>query len=83
MDMTTKNVELDQTPADFESAFSELESLLTTMESGQMSLAQALNAYKRGDHLLQHCQKTLAAAEQEVRMLTENNTLTPFNADQQ
>lgn len=68
-------------PADFESAYTELETLLTQMESGQMTLAQALNAYKRGDALLQYCQKTLNAAEQEVRLLTEQQTLEPFEAD--
>lgn len=68
-------------PADFESAYTELEALLTQMESGQMTLAQALTAYKRGDALLQYCQKTLNAAEQEVNLLTEQQTLEPFEAD--
>lgn len=68
-------------PADFESAFKELEALLSQMESGQMPLAEALSAYKRGDALLQYCQKTLNAAEQEVRLLTEQQTLEPFEAD--
>lgn len=68
-------------PTGFESAFTELEALLTQMESGQMTLAQALNAYKRGDVLLQYCQKTLKNAEQEVRLLTEQQTLAPFEAD--
>ncbi len=68
-------------PADFESAYTELETLLSQMESGQMTLAQALTAYKRGDALLQYCQKTLNAAEQEVSLLTEQQTLEPFEAD--
>ncbi len=68
-------------PVDFESAFKELEVLLSQMESGQMPLAEALSAYKRGDALLQYCQKTLNAAEQEVRLLTEQQTLEPFEAN--
>ncbi len=68
-------------PADFESAYTELETLFSQMESGQMTLAQALTAYKRGDALLQYCQKTLNAAEQEVSLLTEQQTLEPFEAD--
>lgn len=68
-------------PTDFETAFAELESLLAQMESGQMPLAQALSAYKRGDTLLQYCQKTLNTAEQEVRLLTEQQTLEPFETE--
>lgn len=74
--------ETTKLPSDFESAFSELETILTSMESGQMSLEQALTAYKRGDILLQFCQKTLNTAEQEVRILSEKNTLEPFESNE-
>lgn len=68
-------------PSNFESAYAELESIVTTMESGQMTLVDALSAYKRGDSLLQFCQKTLSDAEQEVKILNENNLLEPYQSD--
>ncbi len=65
-------------PASFEQALAELESLVAQMESGQLPLEQSLAAYKRGTELLQYCQKSLAEAEQQVRILNENTTLHPY-----
>ena len=62
----------------FESAITELETLVSQMESDKMPLAQSINAYKRGAELLQICQKTLSDAEQQVRFLTEANKLADF-----
>ena len=62
-------------PKNFESALSELENIVSQMEAGQLPLEQALAAYKRGSELLQYCHKSLTEAEQQVRILTENNTL--------
>ena len=66
------------TPKTFESALAELESLVATMEGGQLPLDQSLAAYKRGAELLQFCQKTLADAQQQVKMLTESGALQDF-----
>ncbi len=68
-------------PADFESAFAELETLLNNMESGELSLAQSLTAYKRGDVLLGYCQKTLSHAEQEIQLLNEKQMLETFKPE--
>lgn len=65
-------------PQKFEDALAELESIVTRMESGQLALEQALQAYQRGTELLQHCQKVLANAEQQVRILSEKQTLQPY-----
>ena len=40
--------ETPETPKDFEAALAELESIVATMESGQLPLADSLAAYKRG-----------------------------------
>lgn len=56
-------------PESFEAASAELESIVSRMEAGQMSLEDSLAAYKRGAELLQYCQKTLQNAQQEVRIL--------------
>ncbi|MGB7816385.1 MAG: exodeoxyribonuclease VII small subunit [Methylotenera sp.] len=63
----------------FESAITELETLVSQMESANLPLEQSISAYKRGAELLQVCQKSLSDAEQQVRILTEANKLTVFN----
>lgn len=70
-----------ETPKNFEQAFAELESIVAQMESGQMPLETSLAAYKRGDFLLQYCQKYLAEVEQQVQILNERNQLTAFKVD--
>lgn len=65
-------------PKSFEAALSELESLVTGMEAGTLSLEEALAAYKRGMTLTSFCQKALADAEQQVKLL-ENGQLTEFD----
>lgn len=65
-------------PETFENALSELETIVAQMEAGQLPLEQALAAYKRGSELLQYCHKSLASAEQQVRILSENNSLQTF-----
>ncbi|MBM3350243.1 MAG: exodeoxyribonuclease VII small subunit [Betaproteobacteria bacterium] len=65
----------------FEEAFSTLETIVTKMESGQMTLEDSLEAYERGNALLKFCQKSLAEAEQLVRILSERGQLEPFNPD--
>jgi exodeoxyribonuclease VII small subunit len=56
-------------PKSFEAAVSELESIVQEMESGNLPLEDALARYQRGVTLLRHCQTTLSAAEQRVKVL--------------
>jgi exodeoxyribonuclease VII small subunit len=65
-------------PASFEAALAELENIVTSMETGQLSLEQSLAAHKRGRELGQYCQSLLAQAQQQVRIL-EENTLKNFS----
>lgn len=62
----------------FEDAVRELELIVGQMENNQLPLQEALSAFKRGSTLLQHCQKTLADVEQQIRLLNEDGSLTPF-----
>ncbi len=71
----TKQKELQP---DFENALKELEAIVAQMEAGQLPLEQSLQAYQRGNELLQLCQKSLADIEQQVRLLNENNTLQTY-----
>ena len=70
-------------PSHFEEAYAELQSIVSQMESGQLSLEASLNAYQRGDYLLQFCQQSLAKVEQQVQILNERNQLAPFNSHQE
>jgi len=49
------------------------------MEAGKLSLEESLAAYQRGTELLKYCQRTLAAAEQQIQVL-ETGTLVAFPA---
>ena len=64
----------------FEGALTELESIVTRMEGGQLSLEQSLTAYKRGAELLKFCQAQLADAQQQVKVL-ESGALKNFAGD--
>jgi exodeoxyribonuclease VII small subunit len=68
-------------PKNFEHAFTELESIVAQMESGQMTLEASLSAYQRGNTLLQFCQKSLTDVEQQVQILNERNQLVQFKSD--
>ena len=63
---------------DFETALTELERIVTTMESGQMPLNETISAYQRGVTLLRHCQLTLSTAETQIKVL-EQGSLRPPN----
>ena len=67
-------------PASFETALAELETIVATMESGQLPLAESLAAYKRGAELLQYCQTALKDAQQQVQIL-ERGVLKSFEPD--
>lgn len=68
----------DASALTFEAALAELESIISSMEGGELPLEQSLTLYRRGTELLQFCQRTLEDAQQQVRVLTENNTLQNF-----
>ena len=57
--------------ADFEQSLLALESLVGTMETGDMSLEDSLAAYERGVGLYRHCQLALEQAELRVRQLSD------------
>ena len=67
-------------PLTFESALTELEALVTTMETGQLPLKESLAAYKRGAELLAFCQTALRDAQMQVEVL-EKGVLKAFKPD--
>ncbi|MEZ5553542.1 MAG: exodeoxyribonuclease VII small subunit [Pseudomonadales bacterium] len=66
---------------DFEAALAELETLVTSMESGELGLEASLKAFERGVALTRHCQSALKNAELKVKVLTEANTLEDLDVD--
>ena len=66
------------TPANYEAALAELESLVQRLESGQMPLAELLTGYRRGAELLAYCRAQLEAVETQSQVL-DNGVLQPWN----
>ena len=61
----------------FEQALAELEKIVSRMESGELSLEQALATHRRGLELARLCQQQLEAAQQQVKVL-EGEVLKPL-----
>ncbi len=55
----------------FEAALAELETIVRTMENGQLDLEQSITAYNRGIELMRHCQQQLADAEKQIQVLED------------
>ena len=69
-----------KTPA-FEENLSALEGIVEQLESGQLSLDDAMKAFEQGIKLTRDCQASLASAEQKVQVLINKNgeqTLEPL-----
>ena len=66
---------------DFEGTLKKLESIVTQMESGELSLEQALKNFEDGVALARECQQALRQAEQRVQVLMADNaeSLPPEN----
>ena len=62
----------------FETALTELETIVQSMENGKLELEASIAAYRRGMALMKYCQQQLADAEQQVRIL-EAGELKDFN----
>ncbi len=58
---------------DFEQSLKELESIVDSMEKGEMSLEDSLKAFEQGINLTHSCQKSLKDAEQKVEILMKKN----------
>ncbi len=69
----------------FEASLTELETLVDSMESGDLPLDEALKSFERGVELTRQCQLQLKAAEQKVQILTEKSAdaeLESFKSDE-
>ncbi len=54
----------------FEDALRELEQIVRQLESGQVKLDEAVNAYERGSLLKRHCELRLADAKAKIEKIS-------------
>lgn len=66
-------------PFKFEEALTELNQLVSQMESGELSLEDALKHFERGIQLTRQCQQALGEAEQKISVLSEKDKLEPYS----
>ena len=66
--MTAKKI----TDPNFETAMLDLEELVSTIETGDLSLEDSLKEFERGIKLSRICQQALTDAEQRIKMITAN-----------
>ena len=69
---------------EFEKSLAELEALVTSMESGELTLEESMKQFERGIQLARNCQAALKDAELRVRKLTQKNgeeSLKPLDDD--
>jgi exodeoxyribonuclease VII small subunit len=57
----------------FEENLGALEGIVEQLESGQLSLDDAMKAFEKGISLTRQCQESLATAEQKVQVLMNKN----------
>jgi exodeoxyribonuclease VII small subunit len=58
----------------FEQAYAELESIVSTLESEERNLDEAIAQYERGQTLAKHCADLLDKAEIKVQQLSGDET---------
>jgi exodeoxyribonuclease VII small subunit len=63
----------DAKKLNYEAAVAELETLVTRLEQGDISLEESLKLYESGVLLSRDCQEALKNAEQKVQMLMQQS----------
>ena len=59
---------------DFEKSLTELENLVAKLESGELTLDQSLQYFKRGVELTRLCQSVLDEAQKTVELLNKSES---------
>ena len=62
----------------FETAYEELEGIITKLESGDLPLDDSVTLFERGRQLSDHCQSLLDKAELRVSQLTSDGRVEPL-----
>jgi exodeoxyribonuclease VII small subunit len=72
---------MDPTIKDFESALNELETIVKTLEQGDLPLEKSLELFERGVQLSRFCHTKLEAAERRIEILNERGEVRPAPED--
>ena len=62
---------------DFESAIAELETIVKTLEDGDLALEKSLALFERGVQLSRFCHAKLEQAEHRIELLNERGEIKP------
>ena len=62
---------------DFESALGELETIVKTLEGGDLTLERSLELFERGVQLSRFCHSRLEDAERRIELLSERGQIQP------
>jgi exodeoxyribonuclease VII small subunit len=71
---------MDPSIKDFESAIAELETIVKTLEEGDLALEKSLALFERGVQLSRFCHTKLEEAERRVEILNERGEIKPAPA---
>jgi len=71
---------MDPTIKDFESAIAELETIVKTLEEGDLALEKSLALFERGVQLSRFCHTKIEEAERRVELLNERGEIKPAPA---
>jgi exodeoxyribonuclease VII small subunit len=72
MERRDKMAKKDQPDKKFESALEELEGVVEQLESGDLSLEDALAAFEKGVGLVKYCNQKLNEVEKKVELLLKD-----------
>ena len=67
-------------PLSFEDALNQLETIVETMESGDVPLAELLAKFEAGNKLLKVCESRLKDAEMKIELLKKQKDGVAFSA---
>ena len=65
----------------FETALSELEQIVGTLEGGKAPLAESIAIYERGEALKSHCEALLKQAEARIEKITLSRDGKPIGTE--
>ena len=71
----------DDSLSTFETSLKKLETIVKTMQNGELPLDQSMKQFEEGINLIRSCQHSLKEAEQKVKILTSSHTLQDFDHD--
>ena len=63
----------------FEAALKRLETIVASMESGELDLDKMIVSFEEGQKLLKFCSGKLNEVEKKIEAIVNNSTTEPFN----